>query len=80
MVRKIRVCIAFKYSYLGSPFFDVARFLAFAFDAEIRREIQEHVVEEFYKMLEEEYKLQSGGRMKPNFTLEQVSRFGFAKF
>jgi hypothetical protein len=58
---------------LGSPCFDIAKFLATSFDAEIRREIMEgDLVERFYGMLVDEYAKQSDGKMKPNFTVEQV--------
>lgn len=61
-------------NFVGNPCFDIAKFLLVSFDAEIRREIMEdNVVERFYEMLVEEYAKQSEGKMKPNFTLEQVS-------
>jgi hypothetical protein len=61
------------FNIAGNPFFDICRFLVLAADAEIRREIQSNLVKDFYKILEEEYKEQSNGRLKPNFTMEQVS-------
>jgi hypothetical protein len=65
--------------FVGNPFFDFCRFLVISGDAEVRREIQEHLVEDFYAMLKREYKEQSNGRVNLNFTLEQVTHFKFIK-
>lgn len=57
----------------GNPLFDIAKYLTISFDGEVRREIMaDNVVERFYGMLEEEYREQSGGQLKPNFILEQA--------
>ncbi|KAI6171005.1 hypothetical protein M3Y97_01095000 [Aphelenchoides bicaudatus] len=57
----------------GNPFYDIVRFLAISIDAEIRREIEIDVVDRFYAMLIDEYDKQSGGKMKPKFSLEQAN-------
>jgi hypothetical protein len=58
---------------LGSPCFDIAKFLVTSYDAEVRRELTEgDLVRRFYGMLVDEYAKQSDSKIKPNFTVEQV--------
>lgn len=57
----------------GNPLFDIARWMVYCVDAEIRREIEEQVVNCYYDKLTELFKEEGNEGVK--FTRDQVSTY-----